>query len=445
MLPIVALVGRPNVGKSTLFNRLAGKNLAIVHDQPGVTRDRHYADTAILGREITIIDTGGFDPTDEDPMRQGIARHVQAAIEQADVIVCVLDALGQPTEADRQAVELLRRSSKPVIYLGNRADNEKAELEAADLHRLGIEPLLCGSALHGRRMAQLQTAIVERLPKEEATEEEDESCPRIALLGRPNAGKSSLLNRLSGEERSLVDDRPGTTRDPIDARIEYKKKPYVIVDTAGVRKRSKVREDIELASVMRSLRCISRAQVIVLMCDATRGVEDQDAKLLSLAEARGRAIIVVLNKTDLMSKDQVKQAMKDAADTLHFAPWVPMLAVSAKTGHGVAKLMERIDKCHQEFTRRVSTSTLNKFFEEVLDHHPPPTKGGKAPRLYYVTQAQSAPPVFIAMSSAPDSIDESYHRFVVNQLRSAFGFESVPVRLKFRARRRRGEEPPTRA
>ncbi len=439
-LPLLALVGRPNVGKSTLFNRLVGKKLAIVHDEPGVTRDRHYADASILGREVTVIDTGGFDPTDIDPMRQGIARHVEAAIAEADVIVCVLDALGQPTEADRQAVGLLRRADKPVIYLANRADNEQAELDAADLHRLGIDPLICGSALHGRRMAQLQAAIADALPPaSEPSEEESEKWPRVALLGRPNAGKSSLLNHLCGAERSLVDDRPGTTRDPIDARVEFDGQTYSLLDTAGVRRRSKVREEIELKSVMRSLRCIHRADVVVLMCDATRGVEDQDAKLLSLAEARGRALVVGLNKSDLLSRAELRAATQQARDALHFAPWVPVVGLSAKTGRGVKALMTQVRQSYGEFTQRVTTSTLNRFFEEVLEHHPPPTQGGKAPRLYYMTQAQTAPPVFVAMSSAPDAIGHAYNRFVVNQLRAAFGFTSVPVRLKFRARRRRGD------
>ena len=444
MIPLVALVGRPNVGKSTLFNRLAGKKLAIVHDEPGVTRDRHYADTHLQGRNLTLIDTGGFDPEDVDPMRQGIARHVEGAIGEADVIVCVLDALTPPTEADRAAVDLLRRSSKPVVYFANRADNQAFELQAQELHRLGIDPLICGSALHGRSIAQLEAAMVDRLPAIEKQEEDEEDgsgrIPRIALLGRPNAGKSSLLNALSGQERSLVDNRPGTTRDPIDAHLCFKGKDYVFVDTAGIRRKAKVHHAVESASVMRSIRCIGRADIVVLMCDANEEVAEQDARLLSLAVERGRAVIVGLNKMDLIEESQRKSAEEQARDIIHFASWVPFIRMSAKTHTGLGKLMHAIDRAHIEFSRRVTTSELNRFFDEVLERRPPPTKGGKAPRLYYVTQAETRPPVFVAMCNLPESLQESYRRFVINQLRDAFGFQAVPVKVRYRPRRRRERE-----
>ncbi len=444
MIPIVALVGRPNVGKSTLFNRLAGRKLAIVHDLPGVTRDRHYAEAHLQGRELMLVDTGGFDPEDEDPMRQGIARHVRAAIEEADVVVCVLDVLTPPTDADRAAVELLRKSGKPVVYLANRADNPTRELEAHDLYRLGLDTLLIGSALHGRNMAAFEAALVEKLPLAEVDEDAAPlgDVPRIALLGKPNAGKSSLLNRLSGSERSLVDDRPGTTRDPIDVELEYSGKNYLLVDTAGVRRRSKVREAVEVASVIRSLRTIERSDIIILMLDATEGLTDQDARLLSLSTDRRRAIVVGLNKTDLLDKRQRQAALEQAKTALHFAPWVPVVELSAKTGRGLPQLMKHVDKAFAEFTRRIKTSDLNRFFAEVLERHPPPTRGGKAPRLMYVTQAETRPPVFVAMCSHADSLADSYRRFVANQLREAFGFESIPLAVRFRSRRRR-ERPQT--
>lgn len=439
MIPIVALVGRPNVGKSTLFNRFAGKKLAIVHDEPGVTRDRHYADVHLQGRDITLVDTGGFDPEDEDPMRQGIARNVKAAIDEADAIICVLDAIGAPTHADEKAVELLRRSTKPVIYLANRADNPEAELQASDLYRLGIDPLIAGSALHGRNMAKLEAELVARLPpREEGRNDElaSSGAPRVLLLGRPNAGKSSLLNALSQSERSLVDARPGTTRDPVDARIAYGGKEYLIVDTAGVRRRAKVHEAIETISVMRAIRSLERADIVLLMCDGSEDVAEQDARLLTLASERGRAIIIGLNKMDLLNKQQQKDAAVQARDVLHFVDWVPQVQLSAKTGRGVKALMNQVDKSYVEYARRVTTAELNRFFAEVLERQPPPTQGSRAPRLYYVTQAQSAPPVFVVMCSHPDSIKESYRRFLKNQLRSAFGFDSVPLAVRFRERRR---------
>lgn len=438
MKPLIAIVGRPNVGKSTLFNRLVGEKLAIVHDLPGVTRDRHYADAYLQGREVTIIDTGGFDPEDEDPMRQGIARQVKAAIEEADVILCLLDALAPPTEADRQAVQLLRRSSKPVVYFANRADNKQVELDATELHRLGIKDLIAGSALHGRRMADLEFALLSNLPPLDAEATEDKpDVPKIALIGRPNAGKSSLINQLAGSERSLVDHRPGTTRDPVDALITFDGKPYLFVDTAGVRRRSKIHEAIESASVMRAIRCIERADIVVLMCDGTEGISEQDMRLMSLATDRGRAVVVGLNKADLLTKSEQAAAVEKAQETLHFAPWIPVVRLSAMKGRGLKALIARIDESYAEFSRRIGTSELNRFFEEVLERRSPPTRGGKAPRLYYVTQAQTKPPLFVAMCNAPDLIDESYKRFVINQLRAAFGFSAVPIRVSYRARRRR--------
>ena len=439
MIPLVAIVGRPNVGKSTLFNRLVGRRLAIVDDTPGVTRDRHYADTFIQGRDLSLVDTGGFDPYDTDPLRQGIARHVQAAIAEADVVLCVLDAQGAPTEADRHAVQLLRGSDKPVVYFANRADHRELDYVANELFALGIERLISGSALHGRGIAQLEAAIHDQLPEAgpPADTEAASPIPRISLIGRPNAGKSSLLNRLTGSERSLVDDRPGTTRDPIDGQVEFDGRSYVFVDTAGVRRKSKVREAIESASIMRSIRSIDRADVVVLMCDGSETIAEQDARLLSLANERGKALIVGLNKMDLLSHAQQQQQLTRAREALHFVPWVPIAALSAKTGRGTRKLLKLIDQAYEQYGRRIPTAELNRFFAEVLERKPPPTQSGKAPRLYYVTQAQTNPPVFVAMCSAPEAINESYRRFVVNQLRAAFGFDSIPIAVRYRARRRR--------
>lgn len=440
MMPIVAIVGRPNVGKSTLFNRLTGANLAIVHDAPGVTRDRHYADAHIGGRDITLIDTGGFDPTTEDPMGKGIARHVVAAIDEADVIVCVLDAEGPPTEPDRASIALLRKSGRPVVYVANKVDNPKKALAASELYELGVESLIHVSALHGRGTHELVRAIVEALPEANAdgdAEPEPEDLTRLALVGRPNAGKSSLLNCLAGSERALVDNQPGTTRDPIDMRLEYRGRHYMVVDTAGVRRPSKVDAGIEAASVMRSLRAISRAHVVVLMCDAAIGVAEQDARLFGLCAERRRALVVGLNKMDLLDKAGQKRAVEAAREALHFARWAPLVSLSAKTGTGVPTLMKHVDTAGREFRHRVPTGELNRFFEEVLQASPPPTKGGKAPRIYYMTQARVAPPVFVAMCSYPQQIAESYKRFVANQIRKAFGFTSVPVAVEYRERRRR--------
>jgi len=437
--PIVAIVGRPNVGKSTLFNRLAGKALAIVHDAPGVTRDRNYTDTNIGGREITLIDTGGFDPTTDDPMGQGIARHAEAAIAEADVVICVLDGVVSPTQPDRDAVKLLRRSEKPVIYVANKIDGQAKEWLLAELYELGISDIIGISALHGRHTGHLEAAITESLPAlkdAELDEEEDGEVLRLAFIGRPNAGKSSLFNRLTGQERSLVDNRPGTTRDPVDSLVTYKGRKYLIVDTAGVRRKSKVEQGVESQSVLRSIRVIQRAHVVVLMADITGGIAEQDARLLGLAAERGRAIVVGLNKVDLIHQREIKKAKEDAAHELHFATWTPIIPLSAHTGHGVAQVMAEVVDAAEKMQKRVTTSEINQFFERVVAEHPPPTRAGKAPRIYYLTQTNVNPPTFVAFCSSPDHIAESYRRFIINRIRKTFGYDAVPLRLYFRGKER---------
>lgn len=441
MIPIVAIVGRPNVGKSTLFNRLAGSQTAIVHDEPGVTRDRHYADVHFVGRTFTLIDTGGFDPADTDAIGRGIARHVRAAVDEADVVMCVLDGQGPPTEADAAAVRMLRQANKPVVYIANRVDNPRMELEAAELYSLGIQPIPL-SALHGRGMAELGDALLAGLPPLVAEEEpapaaDAAAVPRVALLGRPNAGKSSLLNRLSGEERSLVDDRPGTTRDPVDVRLSFKGQPYEVVDTAGIRRRSKVETGVEAASVMQALRSVARADVVALLCDAKEGLAEQDARLLGLVAERSRPIVVGLNKMDLLTARERKEAIESAKSQLHFAPWAPIVPFSNKTGEGVTQLMNAVRRSFTQYSTRIPTAELNKFLQTVVDQTPPPGTGSRLPRLFFMTQAQASPPVFIIMCSAGDEIKEAYRRFIANQLRKTFDFDSVPLVIRYRDRRRR--------
>jgi GTP-binding protein len=446
-MPIVAVVGRPNVGKSTLFNRLARQKVAIVHDEPGVTRDRHYADTSAFGRNYTLVDTGGFDPDSDDPMKSGIARHVKAAIGEADVIVFVSDATTELTTADRAAVNLLRRTDKPVFFAANKADSPRMDADAMELYRLGVEKIYPVSALHGRGIGDLEAAIVEALPPEGEPEKNDERIPRVAIVGRPNAGKSSLMNRVLGEDRMLVDDQPGTTRDAIDALVERDGKKYVFIDTAGIRRKGKVvkaDDTVEAVSVLHAIRSMERSHIVVLMCDGREGVAEQDAKILGLAEERGRSMVIVLNKMDLVKRDEWKKIEEQTRAKISFAPYVPIVMMSAKTGRGVNELFATIDRVRDAFNQRIGTGELNRFFEKVLETRPPPTKGGKAPRLYYITQAETSPPAFVVISNAPESLHFSYTRFVVNQLRKHFGFEGVPVRLHYKAKRqreRRGEMP----
>lgn len=437
--PIVAVVGRPNVGKSTLFNRLARRRIAIVHDEPGVTRDRHYADASAFGRDYTLVDTGGFDPEDDDPMKAGIATHVKAAVAEADVVLFVSDATTDLTSADKAAVALLRRARKPVFYAANKADSPKADAEAFGLYEMGVEKVFPVSALHGRGIGELEGALVAALPSWEAQAAEDENIVRVAIVGRPNAGKSSLMNRILGKDRMLVDDKPGTTRDSIDAYVERDGRRYVFIDTAGIRKKGKVTkadDTVEAISVLQAIRSMERADVVVLMCDANDGVAEQDAKILGLAEERGRAMVIALNKSDLLDRDEAAKAEEKAREKLSFLPYVPAVRLSAKTGRGLPELFRVVDKVHDSFRQRVGTGALNRFFEQVLATRAPPTQGGKAPRLYYVTQAEASPPKFIVLASAPHAVHFSYQRFVVNQLRKHFGFEGVPLHVIYKERRR---------
>jgi GTP-binding protein len=437
---IVAVVGRPNVGKSSLFNRLAGRRIAIVHDEPGVTRDRHYADVLSLGRSYVLIDTGGFDLETDDPMSEQIAHQVEIAVTEADIVVCVLDAAEGPTAADRDAVQMLRRSGKPVIYVANKADTQQKQGEAMDLYRLGVDNMLPISVLHGRGIGELERAIVAALPKDAPAAPTETEGVRVALIGRPNAGKSSLLNRIVGADRVLVDDRPGTTRDAIDIRIERPGRPLVLVDTAGIRRKAKVQKESsapEIISVLSAIRAIERCDVVVLLCDAAAGIAEQDAKILGLAVDRWRAVVIAPNKTDLVEPGQRKKIEEKARDTLSFAPWAPVVPISVKTGHGTRALLEKVDHVWDSFHRRVPTGELNRFFEKVLATHPPPTMGNRAPRLFFVTQAETAPPLFVVMTNEPEHIHFSYQRYIANQIREAFGFEGVPLRITYKKRRQR--------
>jgi GTPase len=443
MKPVVAIVGRPNVGKSTLFNRLVGRRVAIVHDEPGVTRDRHYADAVVEEKPYLLVDTGGFDPSSDDPMRQGIKRQIDVALEEADVIICVLDATEPATSIDHAELALLRKTHKPTLYVANKADSERVEHESVDLYRLGIDHVLAVSALHNRRIGELEEAIWKALPEapsEAEAEPIDESILRVAIVGKPNAGKSSLVNRLLGEERMLVDDRPGTTRDSIDALVERDGRKWVFVDTAGIRRKAKVRKEasvVESVSVFHAVRAMEKADVVVLLCDAHEGVAEQDAKILGLAVDRGRGIVLGLNKSDLLDKRELAKFEADARDKLSFAPWAPVCFLSAKSGRGVDKLLSTIDAVGESFKKRVTTGALNRFFEQVLETHPPPTSQGRAPRLYYITQAESRPPTFVVQCNYPDKIHFSYRRYVQNQIRKTFDFQGVPVVVFYKPRRRR--------
>jgi GTP-binding protein len=436
--PLVAIVGRPNVGKSTLFNRLAGQHIAIVEDIPGVTRDRSYADAFVLGREFVLIDTGGFDPDSDDPMKAGIASQVRLALEECDVVVCVVDATVDPLPADREAVALLRDAGKPVIFVANKADSQSKAHHAVAYYELGMASILPISALHGRGIGELEEAIADQLPEVEEVLEPELDVPRVAIIGRPNAGKSSMINQLCGEDRQLVDNRPGTTVDSVDTLVERDGKRFILIDTAGIRrKRSVKKKGVEGLSVLQAIRSIERSHVVVLMIDAEAGVGEQDAKIAGLADDRGRALVIALNKVDLLDREAQKKAMDRTREILAFVPWAPMVTVSALKGRGVSALLGRVEDAVAEHRKRISTAELNRFFEEVIERHPPPTMHHRVVRLYYITQASIAPPTFVIMCNQPKDVHFSYRRYVVNQIRKRFGFKGTPIRVRYRGKKKK--------
>jgi GTPase len=432
-------VGRPNVGKSALFNRLTGARLAIVEDRPGVTRDRLYADANAFGRDYVLVDTGGFDPESEDPLKQSIAGQVHLALSEADAVICVLDATMSALPADREAIRLLRGTQVPVLYTANKVDNDVIALEAKELYRLGLPRLFEISALHGHGIGDLEQALVEALPPpgEEGQDADSAPLPRIAIVGRPNAGKSSLVNRLLGEERQIVDARPGTTIDSVDTLYDRDGEPLVLIDTAGIRRKRAVERGLEGLAVMQALRALERCHTAILVIDAQEeGASQQDARIAGLALERGRALCIALNKMDVLDARAREAAVAKAKDEFAFVSWAPLRPISARTGQGVGALMKHVRAVTANHHKRVTTGEVNRFFEEVLAHHPPPTSGGRSVRLYFATQARVAPPTFMVSTNHPDRVHPSYRRYVTNQLREHFGFVGTPIRVHYRPHKR---------
>ncbi len=441
MIPLIAIVGRPNVGKSTLFNRLVGGLRAIVEDEAGVTRDRHYGTVSLLGREVHMVDTGGFEPTAEGQMESLIRRQTQLAIEEADLVMIIFDARDGLLDSDRDVTEALRRSGKAVLHVANKADGPKQEAACGDFYSLGLPQLHTVSALHGLGVEDLKDAMVAALPEEDeppAPDSDPDSEPgeeeevRVTLLGRPNAGKSSLLNHLAGEERSIVSDTPGTTRDPVDARIDTPSGPVVIVDTAGIRKKRTIAQTMESYAIIRALRSIADADVTCLIMDATAGVVDQDCKIANLALDSGKGLILVFTKCDLITRQDREELKQQAADKLRFVTYAPLMFISSVSGRGVKGLLSKVRRVRKECGRRVATSDLNRFLELLVAEHPPPNHRGRAIRLYYITQPGTHPPTFVVSTNAPEGIGTSYRRYVVNRLRKKYGFVGVPLRSRFR-------------
>jgi len=427
--PIVAIVGRPNVGKSTLFNRIVGSRVAIVDDAPGITRDRLYADAEWLNRHFTLIDTGGLDPDAEDVITKHVFRQAEAAIESADVVLFLADIKSGVMDADREVAEMLRRSKKPVVLAVNKVDvPTRDNHELYEFYELGIGdpiPISAGQALS---LGDLLDEVIAFFPEISEGEEDDDRI-RVAIVGKPNVGKSSLINKILGEERLIVSEIPGTTRDAVDTFFTKDEQEYIFIDTAGLRRKSKIKENIERYSIVRTVAAVERCDVCVLLVDAEEGITEQDTKIAGIAHERGRAAIIVVNKWDKVEKNDktMKEFTIKLETELSYMPYAPKLFVSALTGQRVHKLFGMIHSVYQNHAMRVATGVLNDVILEATAMHAPPTDKGKALRVYYATQVSVKPPTFVLFVNDSRIMHFSYTRYIENKIREAFGFVGTPV------------------
>lgn len=433
MKPIIAIVGRPNVGKSTLFNRIAGGKKAIVWDEPGVTRDRNYADVEWEESAFTLIDTGGFEPVSKDRIFIQMREQCQLAMEEADVVLFLMDGKEGLTPSDKEITDILRRLNKPVFHIVNKVDGPKHEEKALEFYGLGVEPVYSISAEHGYGVNGLMDEVIKVLPK--LTEKKwDKDIIKVAVIGRPNVGKSSLINRFLGYKRVLVDEVPGTTRDAIDTFFEKDAKGYVLIDTAGIRRKSRISLRLEKYSIVEALRTIDRSDVALLLLDSREGVTDQDARIGGFIHDKGKGYILVVNKWDLVEKDSqtMIQYEREVRENLKYLSYTPILFISALTGQRVRKVLDVVDHVSEQTKKRISTSPLNKYFGKWVEKFPPPLYKGRSVKLNYITQVSTAPPTFVIYTNFPNGIHFSYERYLLNQMRETFSFEGVPVRLRFR-------------
>jgi GTP-binding protein len=444
-LPVVAIVGRPNVGKSTLFNRLVGERKAIVDDMPGVTRDRNYSEAEWSGRKYLLVDTGGLENESVDSLEQSVQAQSRLAVAEADVVVFLLDGKDGLNPLDRQTVDKLRRANKPIFFAVNKLDSQRRGDNLYEFFALGLDRLYSISAEHGLGISELMDDVVARLPQGVPESEDDDSEPvderarplRVAVVGRPNVGKSTLINRLLGFERAVVDSTPGTTRDSLDTPFELLGEPGVLVDTAGIRRKARIDDRVEQFSVQRSLRAVDRGDLIIHVIDGPEGVTDQDAQILSYAVQRGKALVLAVNKWDLVSKsDGGTEKYRDEVNyRLSFLDFAPIAFISAATGHGVRKLLQTAARVVQAYRRKVSTSALNQALQRIVRAHTPPLSQGRAVKFYYGTQTRTSPPTFALFVNRPNAVKESYKKYLIHQLREDLGLEYAPIRLDLRARR----------
>lgn len=449
MLPIIAIVGRPNVGKSTLFNRLLGRKTAIVYDKPGITRDRNYAEGDWAGYAFRLVDTGGYEVEPHSDLFEQMRRQVEIAIREAEKIILVVDGRVGLTQDDRDMALRLRKSGKEVLVAVNKIDNAAQEGDVGEFYKLGFKKVFGVSAEHGRAVSDLLDAMVEGYEKqpiavqEEGEEEEDlgfeeKGLIRVSIIGRPNVGKSTLLNRLYGAPRAVVHAKPGTTRDPLDIEIEHEGKTFRFIDTAGIRKKAHAEDKIEKVSVSKTLERIEKSDIVLMLIDASEGMTAQDGKVAQQAVERRRPLILLANKWDAvskkLSKEKLRSQFEERYPTLRF---VPIFPISAKTGLGLSRLYGLIEEVYRKYTQRLKTAELNKVFRALTEAHPPPNVSGRSINLLFATQVAVKPPRFAIMTNHPDIIPEFYKRYLSNGIRQAFDFKGTPLELEFTARRKK--------
>ncbi|MDU5218434.1 MAG: ribosome biogenesis GTPase Der [Blautia producta] len=438
--PIVAIVGRPNVGKSTLFNALAGEKISIVKDTPGVTRDRIYADVSWLDKSFTLIDTGGIEPDSKDIILSQMREQAQIAIDTADVIIFITDVRQGLVDSDAKVADMLRRSGKPVVLVVNKVDNfDKFIMDTYEFYNLGIGEPVPVSATGKLGIGDMLEKVVEYFD-EDADDGEEEEIPKIAVVGKPNVGKSSLINKLIGESRVIVSDIAGTTRDAIDTKVEWKDKEYIFIDTAGLRRKSKIKEELERYSIIRTVTAVERADVVVMMIDATEGVTEQDAKIAGIAHERGKGVIIAVNKWDAIEKNDktIYKFTNKVRDVLSYMPYAEIIFISAETGQRIPKLFETIDMVLENQTLRVQTGVLNEIMTEAVAMQQPPSDKGKRLKLFYITQVAVKPPTFVIFVNDKELMHFSYTRYLENKIRDTFGFKGTS--LKFIVRERKEKE-----
>jgi GTP-binding protein len=450
-LPVVAIVGRPNVGKSTLFNRLVGERLAIVEDIPGTTRDRVYATADWNGRDFRVVDTGGLELEPGTPIESSVQDQARVAVEEADLILFVVDAHAGLAPLDHEVADRLRRTSKPTILVVNKADNPRREQEAAEFYALGFDPSITISAQHGRSTGDLADMIVERLPPAEPSVQTDDDLtdvdraelaesdlgpPRVAIVGRPNTGKSTFVNRVIGQDRMIVSEIPGTTRDPVDSAVEVDGEPMILVDTAGIRRRGAIDRGIERYSVLRAMKAIDRADVAVVMTDATEGYTAQDAHVVGYVLEAGKGLVLVLNKWDVVEKDghTADEWLKTLRREAPYLSWADIVFASAKSGQRVERILREAKRVADERLRRVPTGELNRLITDAVREHPPAHVRNRLPKVFYATQAAVGPPTFVIFVNDPALIHFSYRRYLENRIRAEHGFLGTPIRLILRER-----------